>query len=211
MAVIKMSLQLQIQDYFVPAQWKQFSNRDADLGGCGPTVIPNTDFLIVGVTKYTAAHLVNISNMGKWNAQTDSCRQTINVQGNAGPGGNPVAWDVGGGKAKIYMWGPGTHLVQFDYNAANAKINDPYVQWQSGTTSGGGLFLTSNGANNALLWAYSGDGHLYVFDATADISVGPLWSYKMPGGTVHWMWPTIANGKVYIPGGDSKIYAFGPK
>jgi len=65
MAVIKFSLQLEIQDYFVPAKWKQYSAGDADIGACGAALIPNTHYLMVGVTKYGAAHLIDANNLGK--------------------------------------------------------------------------------------------------------------------------------------------------
>jgi len=214
MAVIKMTPSFEIADYFVPSHWKGFSSGDQDVGSCGPSLIPNTNYLVVGITKYGSVHLINTNNMGKWNATADSCRQTIALETGriTFPGGNPVVWNSGGGKSKIYMWGPELKLTQLEFNAATELIAVPYVTWQNGPTTGGGLFVSSSGSNNAVLWAYAMDGMLYAFDASVDISAGPIWSMKSPGGGApHWMWPTVVNGKLFIPGGNQHIYAMGVK
>jgi len=210
MAVLKLSLQLTVVDYFVPANWKGYSNGDQDLGNCGPTIIPNTRFLVVAVTKYGAAHLVDTANMGKFNGQRDACKQTVSVNnGFVAPGGNPVAWDLGGGKgAKIYMWGPNLAVYQYHFDPVKELLDLPGVNW-AGDKAGGSLFITSNGENDAILWALGMDGKVYAFDASKDLSVGPIWTYTLPSRSVHWQWPLISNGKVYVPGGNAKTYVFG--
>jgi hypothetical protein len=206
MAVLKMSFDLKIQDYFVPAKWQSFSNADLDLGGCGPIIIPNTKYLFVGVTKYASVHLIDTTNMGKFDGSKDSCKQTIVTgSGYTRPGGNPVAWDTGNG-AKIYVWAPGEPIYQFNYNSATEKIDEPFVTWK-GNLGGGGLQITSNGGNNAILWAF-GLGDTYAFDATKDISAGPIWTASLRG-PASWGWPTISNGKVYLPSYDSTMSIYG--
>jgi len=207
MAVIKMSLQLTLEDYFVPANWKQYSNGDLDLGGCGPTIIPNTKYLFVGMTKYGSVHLVDSSQMGKFTANQDSCRQTISLRtGYVPPGGNPVAWNTGSGtNAKVYVWAPGGDLFQFTFNGGTDKLENT-VRW-GGDNGGGGLFISSNGMADAILWAY-GNGAIYAFDASKDVSAGPIWQAKL-SGPPHWGWPLIVNGKIYTNGADSKITVYG--
>jgi len=205
MAVMKMSLQLQLQDYFVPAKWKQYSGGDADLGACGPALIPNTHYLIVGVTKYGAAHLVDMNNLGKFNGTQDSCRQTFTLAGGASPGGNPVAWN-NGNVAKIYMMASSTGLVQLDFNVSTSMVNLPFNVWK-GNNRDGGLQITSNGMSDAILWAHSGD-NLYAFDASKDVSAGPIFTANALGSS-SWGWPLIVNGRVYTNGYDGKISVFG--
>jgi hypothetical protein len=206
MAVLKMSPQLTIQDYFVPANWKKFSDGDLDLGGCGPTIIPNTHYLFVGVTKYASVHLIDMNNMGKWTSGKDSCRQTVVVgSGYTRPGGNPVAWDTGKG-AKIYVWAPGEKIYQFDYNSATELLETPPKTW-AGNLGGGGLAISSNGQNNPILWAF-GPGDLYAFDASKDISAGPIWTHQIRG-SASWSWPTISNGRVFVSSFDSSYSVFG--
>jgi len=207
MAIIKMTFELQVVDYFVPANWKQYSDADFDLGNCGPTLIPNSHYAIVAVTKYGAAHLVDINNMGKFTADKDSCRQTLQIQkGFVTPGGNPVVWD-NGKVAKIYTWAPTTPLVQMTFNPATEMLDEPVVTWRSSTTNGGGLFITSNGVNDAILWAYASDA-IYAFDASKDVSSGPIWTYKLPG-PASFGYPLVVNGKVFTNGKNNVISAFG--
>jgi len=206
MAAIKMSLQLEFVDYFVPAKWQQYSNADFDLGVCGATVIPNSHFIVVAVTKYGVAHLIDVNNMGKFTADKDACHQTVVIQnGFVPPGGNPVVWD-NGKVSKVYAWGPGTGLAQLTFNPATELIEEPIGSWR-GSTGGGGLFISSNGVNDAVLWAYSSDG-IRAFDATKDISAGPIWTSKIPGPS-SWGWPLIVNGKVYTNGYNSVISVYG--
>jgi len=207
MAVIKMSLQLSLVDYFVPAKWKQYSNGDADLGNCGAALIPNSHYVIVGVTKYGAAYLLDANNLGKFNADKDACRQTISISGGTSPGGNPVVWDTGK-MAKIYMWGPRANLAQLNFDPVTEMVQMPLVSW-GGSNSGGGLFITSNGMNDAILWAF-GNGHIYAFDASTDISAGPIWN-AATNGPSSWGFPLIVNGKVFTNGGNSRISVYGLK
>jgi len=214
MAVIKMSTTLQMQDYFVPAKWKEYSDADLDLGGCGPTFIPNTKYIVVAVTKYGSVHLIDSTNMGKFNSQKDSCRQTFSLAtGYIVPGGNPVAWDTDSSDAnaikKVYSWAPSLSLTQFNFNPKTQLMEGP-IYW-SQEKHGGGLFVSSNGNNNAILWAYGERGGLYAFDASKDITAGPIWVYKNIPGPQSWQWPLVVNGKVYVPAGDSKTYVFGLK
>jgi len=206
MSVIKMSLDFKMIDYFTPANWQSYSNGDLDLGGCGPTLIPNTKYLFVGITKYGSIHLIDTTNMGKFDGSKDSCRQTINLAtGYVVPGGNPVAWDDGTA-AKIYSWAPGHPLYEFHYNPATEMIDTPDIQW-GGNTGGGGLAITSNGQTNAILWAF-GRGDVYAFDASKDVSAGPIFTAKLTGPS-SWGWPTVSNGKVYLPGYDDTVRVFG--
>lgn len=208
MAVIKMSLQLELLDYFVPAKWQSYSSADLDLAGCGPTLIPNTHYQIVGVTKYGSVHLIDNDNMGKFQANQDSCRQSISLKTSyTVPGGNPVVWEPGTG-AKVYVWAPSLDIIQFTYDPSTELLKTQYVGW-GGDTNGGGLFITSNGQSDGVLWAY-GRNSVYAFDATKDISSGPIWQASLNGPS-SWGWPLVVNGKLYTNGGNSKISVFGLK
>jgi len=207
MGILKLDLSLKLVDYFVPAKWKQWSNGDADMGNCGVSLIPNSNYAVVGITKYGGVYLVDTTNLGKFNAQKDTCRQFIQVSGGASPGGNPVVWNTGSG-SKIYAWSPGLNLFEFNYDSSKQLINTPPTSW-NGDSGGGGLFITSNGQNNAILWAFGNHGKLYAFDASSPISNGPIWQATLPGGPASWGWPTVANGKAYVPCGSGSIVAFG--
>jgi len=211
MSVIKMTLDLKVVDYFTPAQWKRYSAADEDVSGCGNMLVPNSPYLFTAVTKYGGAHLIDTRNMGKWaNASNDTCRQSFILADHIiFPGGNPVGWSDGK-QAKMYAWAPHLNLYQWVYNPSTELISLPLKSW---TTEGsGGLFVSSNGGSDAILWGFDQRGHLYAFDASKDISAGPIWSDTTnlsPGAS--WTWPTVVNGRVYVPCGDGSVTALGLK
>jgi len=210
MSVIKMSLDLQVVDYFTPSEWKRYSAADEDVSGCGNMLVPNTPYIFTAVTKYGGAHLIDSRNLGKWNAMNDSCKQSFILSPHIiFPGGNPVGWSDGK-LSRMYAWAPHLPLYQFTYNSNTDKIELPLPNWN--TEGAGGLFVSSNGPSNAILWAFSHDGHLYAFDASKDVSGGPIWSdvkNLSPGAS--WTWPMVVNGRVYVPVGNGDVVIYGLK
>jgi len=211
MSVIKLSLDLKVVDYFTPSEWKRYSAADEDVAGCGNMLVPNTPYLFTAVTKYGGAHLVDTRNMGKWNAppKNDSCKQTFILAPHIiFPGGNPVGWSDGK-LTRMYAWAPTLPLYQFTYNSATDLI-EPITNWNS--AGSGGLFVSSNGNADAILWAFDNQGDLYAFDASKDVSTGPIWKDETnlsPGAS--WTWPMVVNGRVYIACGDGTITIYGLK
>jgi len=101
------------------------------------------------------------------------------------------------------------NLLEYHYDPSKQLIDTQENSW-AGDKSGGGLFITSNKQANAILWAYTHSGHLYAFDAANPVSNGPIWQATVPSPS-SWGWPTVANGKAYVPAGNGQIYAFGLK
>jgi outer membrane protein assembly factor BamB len=61
-AVIRLSPQLAVLDYFAPDDWVSLNARDADLGSLGPVLLPNNRVLAVGKTG--AAYLLDGAKLG---------------------------------------------------------------------------------------------------------------------------------------------------
>ena len=61
-AVIRLSPQLTVQDYFAPADWATLNAGDADLGSLGPVLMPGNRVLAVGKTG--TAYLLDRANLG---------------------------------------------------------------------------------------------------------------------------------------------------
>jgi len=208
MAAIKLTLELKVVDYFVPALWQSYSRNDWDLGGCGLSLLPNSPYVIVGITKYGAIHLVDINNMGKFNATQDACHQTLSLKNGAiFPGGNLISWNTGT-NVKVYGWAPHLPLTEITYNPTTALLESTYVSWAASPAEAQGLCISSNGKQDPILWAW-GQAGLFAFDASKDISAGPIWSTKLSGPTA-WSWPLVVNGKVYVSDYDNYIYVYGP-
>jgi len=122
------------------------------------------------------------------------------------PGGNLVAWNDGT-NVKVYAWPPHLPVIQLTYNPTTELLETPYVSWVAPPETEG-LAITSNGIRDPILWAW-GQAGLFAFDASKDISAGPIWSAKLSGPTA-WSWPLVVNGKVYVADYDSNIYVYGP-
>ena len=78
----------------------------------------------------------------------------------------------------------------------------------------GSLAVSANGSSNGILWAVGNDHIVRALDAT-DISKTPLWtsaqnstrdSFNSVG---HFQFPTVVNGKVYVPTGSASIAVYG--
>jgi uncharacterized repeat protein (TIGR03806 family) len=204
-----------VNDWFSPYNQLNWSNGDADIGSTGVILIPGTNKMVSGGTKYGFMYLLEYQNytapatsMGHFDASGTADHQT-NVQslptgaGTQGQNGqNPTCWNSPSGQF-IYHWAPGTTLKAYQYNATSGQLNTTPAS-QNSATSGGYTCVTSNGGSNAILWAYgsnSSGGVLYALNP-ADVSQ-EYWDSTQksadglpPRGA--WQFPMAVNGKVYI-------------
>jgi len=213
MAVLKLTLDLKVADYYTVPEWKGYSNGDRDTGNAGPLLVPGTPYLFIGPTKYGKGHLLDTNNMGKWVSTTqDTAHQTITLASSVPP--QPVSWVAPGGQIYIYVWISGGEIHQYKFDKTTNKMDaNPTISSTTGDTGGGALSISSNGEENGILWALGfRGGKLYALDA-ADISKPPLWQASN-GSDTHFGWVVVANGKVYSPTGGGgnpgnylKVYA----
>jgi hypothetical protein len=98
--------------------------------------------------------------------------------------------------------------MQMNYDPQTQLIGTP-TTWQN--PIGGGLFITSNNKNNAILWAFSQAGNLHAFDASKDVSAGPIWSLNQHP-PVPFAFPMVVNGRLYVYNGvTNQINVYGLK
>ncbi len=210
MCVLKLSPGLSVLDWFSPANEKNWSDQDLDLGNSGPVLIPGTSLLFTGGTKYGRGHLVARTSMGHFNASHDSCLQTIGVSGDDRVGQNPIGWNGAGGPF-VYLWPQGSALQQLRLQGTSFSPAGAFHS--NANTAGGNLALSASGAANAILWAQDFAGTLHAYDAT-DVS-HELWNSGMDssrdalGSSAHFAFPTIAGGKVYAGSGAHGIAVYG--
>ena len=223
MCYLKLSPSLQVESWYAPYDEQSQSDADNDLGNTGLVGIPGTMSLFAGATKFGAGFLLNSASLGHIpaDANHETAVQRLNgLSANDDVGQNPVAWDTGTGAAKyVYVW-PGSHqLEQFRYDPSVANFNPPTppvnssdypaaLYRQSSTLgAGGALGVSSSGNSGAILWAVGYNSTLYALDAT-DVSKPPLWIGSV-GSVGHFQFPTVANGRVYVPTNSSTIAVFG--
>ena len=206
---------LNVADWFAPYDEQSLSNQDLDLGNSGLVGIPGTTRLFGGATKFGSAFLLDSTNMGGFtpNGPDKVVQRLNNVSNNDNVGQNPIAWDAGTSKY-IYLWPSGYDVQQFKFDTYQNKLVPAGVWKQAAVTSGGSLAISANGASNGILWAAGNDGVLHAFDAS-DLSKAELWNSGQNnardqlGSVGHFQFPTVVNGKVYVPTNSGTIVAYG--
>ncbi len=211
MAFLKLSPSLTVLDWFAPAQWQAYSGNDADTSRAGPLFIPGTTRLFAAGTNGGLGYLVDSTNLGHWNGTTtDTCIQSFSLMYT---GTEAVAYTGPAGTFAFCQGsnGNGNFVAQRKYDPAAGNGGQfttiaPYKQGTNYAPAWGNMALSSdNQGNNAILWAVNTSGNtLYAYDAT-DVSKTPLWTSAQNstrdgmGEAAHFSFPTVANGKVYVP------------
>ncbi len=216
MCYMKLSPSLQVLDWFAPFDQQAQSSQDLDLGNTGLAAIPGTTALFAGGTKFGTAFLLDSGNLGKFTANgPDKVLDRIDgVSGNDDVGQNPIAWDSGTYKY-VYLWPGGQPLEQFQFDPSVGNLNPKGIfTTAAGVTNGGSLAVSSSGTANGILWAAGGNGVLRAYDAT-NVSHAELWDSGQNSGrdalgsVGHFQFPTVVNGKVYVPTNGASVAVYG--
>jgi uncharacterized repeat protein (TIGR03806 family) len=220
MCFLKLALSnLAVQDWFAEARAIPDSDADADLGNCGPLLIPGTQVLFAGAAKYGRGHLVDATAMGHFNSGSDTCLQTVSSGLGSGVGQNAVAWDAGGGNRYVYCWSNGHGIAQYRYSATakhlvdGAGVNTGNPLHQGASTSGGSMSVSANGTGGGILWAVGNDSVVHAYDAT-DVT-HELWNSNQNSArdglpsVGKFQFPLVAAGRLYVPTGNGKLVCYG--
>ncbi len=217
MCYLKLTPDLKVVDYFSPFDEQAQSNQDLDTGNSGLTLLPGTNRLFGGATKFGTGFLLDSSALGGFTAGgPDKVLDRLDgLTGYDSVGQNPVSFDAGGVRY-VYLWANGSELEQFRYDPGVKTFSPSGVYKRtSGLTSGGSLAVSANGATGGLLWGVGADGVVRAFDA-ADVSKAAVWTSAQNsardglGSVGHFQFPTVVAGRVYVPTGDRRIVAYGP-
>lgn len=217
MAILKFSVTngIKLVDYFAPSNAVALSGADQDLGASGPTVLPDSagnaahQHLLVGGGKTAPIYIMDRTNMGQFACAT--CPNSIVQQFNGSPSGDRDTTPAFLGNT-MYIMGQNGKLSAFTIN--NGIFNTTPVQTPDTYPNKGGatVCLSANGTTNGIAWAIQNAGGqspstpcvLRAYAAT-NISQELYASDQLPardaaGNAVKFTAPTIANGKVYVPG-----------
>lgn len=202
---------LHVTDLFTPPDNAQLNAVDADLGAGGTVLLPDQTgghpHLLAQATKDGRIYLMDRDHLA------------LPVQalpkgtlGSPTPPGYPSDWSGLFGvpsywNQKLYFWGVKDVLKVF--SLSNGQLN---ATPQMGTTvygyPGANLAISANGRNNGIVWAIkpssASDGALQAWDAN---SLTLLYSSDQQtgdemGASVKFTAPVVANGKVFVGGGD---------
>jgi len=201
---------LSVADYFTPHNQAALSSADLDLGSGGAVLLPS--HYVVGMAKSGSMYLCDTNNMGKFNANTDSCLQVFSATAESDTvSSSPVYWN---GPSKQYLFIASGNDTARSYQFTGTSVNTTALG--NGSVADGqnpgGSSLSSNGTANGIFWTISESNALYAYDAVNFPTV--LWASSQNAGRdglgayVKFATPTIANGMVYV-GTSNQLVAYG--
>jgi hypothetical protein len=209
-----------VLDYFTPFNYSTLNDNDTDLGSGGvllvdqPVGSPHQHLLFL-CGKEGKLYVVDRDDLGQYNATEDQVLQSIATV-NPGSWSSPAWWNNTlylGGAAEPPTVSPDA-LKAFTFDPIGGTLStSPSSEtavlfgFPSPTPS-----ISANGATNGIVWVLqegnyqnnTGQAVLFAYDATnlANLlySSSQNSSRDIAGLSVKFAVPTIANGKVYIPG-----------
>jgi hypothetical protein len=207
-----------VMDYFSPCD----EATSQDLGSSAPVLLPDSagsvPHLMMGGAKNGSLYVLNRDNLGKFNSCPDlTPRVQVVPTGDASILSTPLFWNdfiyvaAENGKLKAFPM-PGGVL-----NTLPLASQSPEILGPQGATP----VVSSNGANNAIIWLIDTSGALAApnspailraFDAN-NLSTEVYNSAMVPsrdtaGLAVKFTVPTVANGKVYF-GTQTELDVYG--
>ena len=197
-----------VVDYFTPFDQQTLADLDHDLGSGGVVLLPDEpgspSHLLLASNKEGKLYVINRDKMGHFNAANDSqIPQTLQFAG--GIFSTPAVW-----QNKVYVSAVSDSLKSYTVNAGQLTLasDTGQVLGYPGSTP----VVSANGNSNAIVWTLQVDHQLsdaavlHAYDAN-DVSHELYNSMQAgdrdtAGAAVKFSVPVVANGKVYVGGGD---------
>jgi outer membrane protein assembly factor BamB len=104
-AVVRLSADLQAQDFFAPSDWAQLSRRDTDLGSTGPTVLDAGQVLQIG--KSGVGYLLGGGQLGQIGGEQFQAQVCSGAYGEAGHAGATAYYPCRDGLAAVQVQADG--------------------------------------------------------------------------------------------------------
>jgi len=198
-------------DWFTPSNWKSMSDNDFDISA-GPALVAGTHTLI-GADKGGQLYIVNGDAMNQPGGG-------VIFQASTGSIFNLAVWSLGG-SANIYSQGEGEPVKCFQVTGNTANPKPISAALNSIPYGRIGLTISADGVQDGtgILWETTGDyfagtpGTLHAFDASN--LANELWNSDMNPARdqmspiTKFVAPTVANGKVYVPGNSNAVTVYG--
>ena len=200
---------LTVQDSFTPSNQASLNSADLDVSSGGILLLPDQSagghtHLMVQAGKEGKLYVVDRDNMGGFNASTDNVVQEISGQ-SGGLWSIPAFWNN-----KLYTWGKQNQLRAFTLSNGLFSTTPTATAAPPSGYPGASPSVSSNGNTNGIVWTLRTDAYnvggpaiLYAFDASniaTELYDSTQNSARDAAGTANkFSFPTIANGKVYVP------------
>ncbi len=229
-SLLKLSPQLELLDWFTPANYKYLDDYDLDYGCDGVLMIPNTSLTVSG-SKEGVSYVVDYNNMGRFNPGNTQVKDTLifnpTSTGFVHVHGSPVYAELDNG-AFVYAWAESFKIRQFEFDSNTGTFMNNFRQGSRNLDNGmpGAMLSLSSDHQDtatAIVWACfpsSGDANNQVRPGTFaayranDVSKGELWNSDMRardvvGSFAKFNSATVANGNVFVPTFSNCIKVYG--
>jgi hypothetical protein len=199
------------KDFFTPSNWKNLDNTDQDLGGTEALPIdikvPGKSHRVIAFGKDGNAYLANRDNLGGIGGQI----QTLGVS-NGAIRTAPAVYETAAGTMVAFTSSGGSGCSGSNVtmlSIAPSGSTPMSVAWCASLGGGGApIVTTSDGSNDAIVWATGaeGDNQLHGFNAkTGAVVFGG--SGTAMSGLHHFSTVLATNKRLYVAG-DGNVYAF---
>ena len=198
-------------DSFTPSNWKSMSDNDFDISA-GPALITGTH-TIIGADKGGQLYVVNGDAMNQPGSAAI-------FQASTGSIFNLAVWSRGG-NASVYTQGEGEPVKCFQVTGSTVNPKPVSAALNSIPNGRIGMTISADGVQDGsgILWETTGDyfagtpGTLHAYDASN--LANELWNSDMNPARdqmspiTKFVAPTVANGKVYVPGNSNAVTVYG--
>jgi hypothetical protein len=204
---------LKVVDYFTPSDQASLADGDLDLGSGGPLVLPDSAgstshlHLIVGSGKEGAIYLIDRSNMGKFDPNTDHVVQELPAGTISGSYDTPAYYD-----GTLYYVATGD--VAKAFSLANAALSTSPTSQSSDSYGfpGSTPSISANGTGGGVIRNIDvGSSELRAYSA-GNCGTELYTSSQAPnnrdqlGSAIKFSVPLVANGTVYVGTSNSVVF-----
>lgn len=196
-------------DYWAPTNWLTLDNGDTDLGGTGAMMVDvpgaTPSQLIVAMGKDRNAYVLDRNNLGGIAAPV--------AQANA-VGGSALIQAPATYRTSLGTWivfrSSSSVIGTFRINATNPPTITSGTWTGSQSGRGSPFVTTTDGVNNAIVWAVGAEGSQRLIGWNGDtgaVVYSGGGTNELMTGTRRFSTGIVARGRIYIPA-DNRIYAF---
>jgi len=194
-AVLKLSGDLELMDFFIPGSVAFLNDHDLDLSGCSPLILPDQDgqypHVIVATGKQGTIYVLNRDNLGLYSTTDQIIQELVGVIGSMR--GAPAYWN-----GRLYFSAKADNLKVLSVSGGMLSTT-PIVSTPLLLTGAHAPSISANGNTNGIVWVFNG-GDLWAYDA---ITLKTLYnSHQMARDALpalsHFVTQTVANGRVYM-------------
>jgi hypothetical protein len=195
-AVLKLSSDLNLTDFFIPWDVAYLNDHDLDLSGCSPLIPPDQGgaypHVIIATGKQGTIYVLNRDNLGMYSPNDSQIiQELVGVVGSMR--GAPAYWN-----GRVYFSAKADPLKVFSISGGMLS-STPILQTTAKLTGAHPPSISANGNTNGIVWVLNG-GKLYAYDA---ITLKMLYnSHQLARDLLppisHFITQTVANGRVYV-------------